>query len=115
MSGLTSFTPELIIEKELQHTTPLQFWHMVHSCHSTCNCITTPDGNEAVIDFNGVRVQGNGRNLEESTEIALYKLFYNHFELTLRSWSRFWLTNLEFPYPIPNFEQTKQQIHGNDL
>ncbi|XP_063709091.1 uncharacterized protein LOC134837638 [Culicoides brevitarsis] len=93
-----------------KHMTPSKFWSMIHFCSSLCNCITFPSGDKAVITFDGVTFEGNGRTRDESKEIALYKMFYNYFHITLTLWDRYWVTNLEFCDPVDNFDEVQRQI-----
>lgn len=90
---------------------------MIHDCSPWCNCIDTPNENKAVIKFDNQFFEGRGRNKDESIEIALYKLFYNHFKLSSIHWSHYWKTNLMFSDPIPDhlLQDMKQRIEGKNL
>lgn len=98
----------------MQGISPSKFWSLVHECSATCGCIEISDEKKAVINFENGRFEGCGRTKDESIEIALYKLFYNHFKVTLIHWSHYWETNLDFADPIPDdlLQAMKHRILG---
>lgn len=99
---------------DLKSITPYKFWCMIHDCSPSCNCIKIPEENKAVIKLANKSFEGCGSTKEESIEIALYKLFYNHFKITSSNWNHYRETNLKFGDPMPDHlvEITKRRIEG---
>lgn len=86
---------------------------MVHDCDENCKCIVSSGENRAEVLFDHKKFIGFGKNKEESTDIALYKMFYNYFKVTLAHWRVFWDKNLEYSLPLPDHVilRMRQEIH----